>query len=94
MQSEVTTVIECWREGKWGRCSVDRCGNPKREVVTIITRFEDTGGIVPPYITDKIAGHEGDQPPTSGHYVAGPMGEAMRKFLNHYASEVTIPDQS
>jgi len=23
---------------------------------------ESTGGIVPPHITDKIAGHEGDQP--------------------------------
>ena len=23
----------------------------------------DTGGIVPPHITDRIPGHEGDQPP-------------------------------
>jgi hypothetical protein len=26
-------------------------------------------------------------------YVAGPMGEAMRKFLSYYASEVNFPDQ-
>jgi hypothetical protein len=26
------------------------------------SEWESTGGIVPTYITDKIAGHEGDQP--------------------------------
>jgi hypothetical protein len=30
---------------------------------------------------------------SSGIYVAGPMGEAMRKFLDYYASEVNIPEQ-
>jgi hypothetical protein len=44
-----------------------------RELALAITKLEEcimwlkaarpnTGGIVPPHITDKIAGHEGDQP--------------------------------
>jgi hypothetical protein len=32
------------------------------ELCTKPSERESTGGIVPPYITDKIAGHEGDQP--------------------------------
>jgi hypothetical protein len=39
--SEITRVVECQREGKWGRCSALRCDNPKRIVTTTISRFEE-----------------------------------------------------
>ena len=58
-----------------------KCGSLVGEP-NIHDEWHGTGGIVPPYMTDKIVGHEGDQPPTSGHYIAGPMGDAVRKLNN------------